>query len=79
MFNSPAVSDAALADARSGAWRVHAAFDRHLHSFLALLPPAPRLDLRQVLARLDAGQGGGVSGSGDLASPLAGGLRGGGF
>ena len=71
VYNSPSVSDAALGDARSGAWRVHAAFDRHLRAFLSLLPPAPRLDLRAVLARLDAGH------DREAASPMAGGMAGG--
>lgn len=56
VYNSPpGVSQVLLAEVRSGVWRVHSAFDRHLRTFLALLPPQSHLDLRSLASRLEAG------------------------
>jgi gamma-tubulin complex component 3 len=63
VYNSPqGVSRELLAEVRSGAWRVHSAFDRHVRTFHALVPQHSHLDLRWLSARLeplDAGITGG--------------------
>lgn len=39
VYNSPTgVSEELLVEVRSGAWRVHSAFERHLRTFASLLP-----------------------------------------
>lgn len=43
-----------LQEVYTGMWRVHSAFDRHLRTFLSLLPAQSHtLDLRCFLARFD--------------------------
>jgi gamma-tubulin complex component 3 len=63
VYNSPqGVSRELLAEVRSGAWRVHSAFDRHVRTFHALVPQHSHLDLRWLSSRLeplDAGITGG--------------------
>jgi gamma-tubulin complex component 3 len=49
---------ALLAEVRSGAWRVHSAFDRHLRAFVAALPPHSHLDLRALFSRPGAAAAG---------------------
>jgi hypothetical protein len=68
VYNSPqGVSPELLAEVRSGAWRVHSAFDRHVRTFHALVPQHSHLDLRWLSSRLeplDAGIGAGAGGAG---------------
>lgn len=54
VYNSPqGVSRELLAEVRSGAWRVHSAFDRHVRTFHALVPQHSHLDLRWLSSRLE--------------------------
>lgn len=54
VYNSPTgISLDMLKEVKSGIWRVHSAFDRHLRTFLAMLPARSDLDLRFFLARFD--------------------------
>lgn len=63
VYNSPpGVSEELLMEVRSGAWRVHSAFDRHLRTFLSLSPPNAHLDLRSLSLRLEGGEFGGAAG-----------------
>jgi gamma-tubulin complex component 3 len=66
VYNSPQeVSRELLAEVRSGAWRVHSAFDRHVRTFHALIPQHSHLDLRWLSSRLeqvDAGIGAPIGG-----------------
>ena len=50
----PSVAGEVITEVYNGMWRVHSAFDRHLRTFLSLLPAARgHLDLRFFLARFD--------------------------
>lgn len=54
IYNSPpGVSNELLAEVKSGAWRVHSAFDRHVRTFHSVVPQHDRLDLRWLSARLE--------------------------
>jgi len=54
VYNSPQeVSRELLAEVRSGAWRVHSAFDRHVRTFHAMVPQHSHLDLRWLSSRLE--------------------------
>ncbi len=56
IYNSPAgISPELLSEIKSGMWRVSANFERHLKTFLTLLPVQSHLDLRFFLARSDCG------------------------
>lgn len=59
MYNSPAIPLEVLQEISSGMGRVYALFDRHLRTFLTLLPASRQsetLDLRFFLSRFEAGQ-----------------------
>ena len=54
VYNSPpGVSNELLVEVKSGAWRVHSAFDRHVRTFHSVVPQHDRLDLRWMSARLE--------------------------
>ena len=51
VYNSPpGVSAELLAEVRSGAWRVHSAFDRQVRTFHSLVPQHSQLDFRWLSA-----------------------------
>jgi gamma-tubulin complex component 3 len=50
----PGVSEQLITEVKSGVWRVHSAFDRHVRTFHSLVPQHT-LDLRWLQARLEAG------------------------
>lgn len=60
MYNSPAIPAEVLQEVGGGMGRVYALFDRHLRTFLTLLPAQSHLDLRFFLSRFE--QAGGAEG-----------------
>ena len=56
MFNSPAIPEDVLREVGGGMGRVYALFDRHLRTFLTLLPAQSHLDLRFFLSRFEQQQ-----------------------
>jgi gamma-tubulin complex component 3 len=52
VYNSPqGIPEGMLREVRASVWRVHSAFDRHLKTFLTMLPARSDLDLRFFLSR----------------------------
>ncbi|KAK2077944.1 hypothetical protein QBZ16_003812 [Prototheca wickerhamii] len=62
VYRSPEIERAGLTDLHGAMWQAHAAYERHLHTFLAQLPAQSHQDLRFFLSRLEdagaAGEGG---------------------
>ena len=63
MHNSPAIPLEVLAEVSGGMMRVYSLFDRHLRTFLTLLPAQSHLDLRFFLSRFELQTGGGGAGA----------------
>ncbi|KAL4446262.1 hypothetical protein ABPG77_003069 [Micractinium sp. CCAP 211/92] len=81
VYNSPAIPPEVLQEISSGMGRVYALFDRHLRTFLTLLPASRQsetLDLRFFLSRFEAtqaGPGGGDAGGAVAAAAAAAGME----
>ena len=58
VYNSPAIPAEVLREVGGGMGRVYALFDRHLRTFLTLLPAQSHLDLRFFLSRFEQQQQG---------------------
>jgi hypothetical protein len=62
VYNSPAIPAEVLREVGGGMGRVYALFDRHLRTFLTLLPAQSHLDLRFFLSRFEQQQQGAGAG-----------------
>jgi hypothetical protein len=59
VYNSPpGVSEELLVEVRSGAWRVHSAFERHMRTFASLLPTQTTLGSWAFLSPFEQQQNG---------------------
>lgn len=53
VYNSPAIPEQVLQEVGGTMGRVHALYDRHLRTFLTLLPAQTHQDMRFFLSRID--------------------------